>query len=293
MITNPVPIFQQQVTPEELQQLILNDLQHPVLFRDLLASWQFALTWSPQNICQLLSSRTSTFKLCPKRGTEAYRQQFQQNETVFETQCEHVEASFEDFEQWMESREQISGLEHEESVEQDSTSQPAKKAKPNSPNPLMTFPRSQYWLYADYKYMSQLCSDLVGAIDWSVLGFEGRDGTQSTLWVGSEEASTPCHYDTYGCNLVAQLSGVKRWLLFAPAETKKLYPTRVPYEESSVFSEVNIPFPNLTKHPLFKEVTGLEVWRQVLHASVRLCNAPGLCSYISLLLLPSFLQGTT
>ena len=27
-----------------------------------------------------------------------------------------------------------------------------------------------------------------------------------------------CHYDTYGYNLVAQLNGVKRWLLFPPTE---------------------------------------------------------------------------
>lgn len=44
-------------------------------------------------------------------------------------------------------------------------------------------------------------------IDWGVLGFDNRDGTSSTFWLGSAGAYTPCHYDTYGCNLVAQIYG--------------------------------------------------------------------------------------
>lgn len=42
------------------------------------------------------------------------------------------------------------------------------------------------------------------------------------------------------------------WILFPPAEEKALYPTRIPYEESSVFSNVNPLVPNLEKFPLFK-----------------------------------------
>jgi len=44
-------------------------------------------------------------------------------------------------------------------------------------------------------------------VDWSVFGFNGRDGAQSTYWLGSQGAYTVCHYDTYGCNLVAQIYG--------------------------------------------------------------------------------------
>jgi len=44
-------------------------------------------------------------------------------------------------------------------------------------------------------------------VDWSVFGLSGRDGTQSTFWLGSRGAYTVCHYDTYGCNLVAQIYG--------------------------------------------------------------------------------------
>jgi len=47
----------------------------------------------------------------------------------------------------------------------------------------------------------------VQMVDWSVFGFNGRDGAQSTFWLGSQGAHSVCHYDTYGCNLVAQLHG--------------------------------------------------------------------------------------
>ena len=44
-------------------------------------------------------------------------------------------------------------------------------------------------------------------VQWSSLGLQGVDGQHSTLWIGSPGASTPCHYDTYGFNLVAQIQG--------------------------------------------------------------------------------------
>ena len=45
------------------------------------------------------------------------------------------------------------------------------------------------------------------AVDWSLFGFPSKDGSDSTFWMGSAGAETPCHYDTYGCNLVAQIYG--------------------------------------------------------------------------------------
>ena len=56
---------------------------------------------------------------------------------------------------------------------------------------------------------------------------------------GTAGAHTPCHYDTYGCNLVAQVSGKKRWILYPPEDTPLLEPSRIPYEESSVYSQIN------------------------------------------------------
>ena len=68
-----------------------------------------------------------------------------------------------------------------------------------------------------------------------------------------------CHMDTYGDNVVVQVSGRKRWTLFPPSDTPYLYPLRVPFEESSVFSEVNVASPDLTRHPLFAKCHGVRV----------------------------------
>ena len=46
--------------------------------------------------------------------------------------------------------------------------------------------------------------------------------------------------DSYGCNLVCQVVGSKQWTMFPPSASPLLSPTRVPYEESSVYSLVNM-----------------------------------------------------
>merc|ERR1719391_1451811 len=74
---------------------------------------------------------------------------------------------------------------------------------------------------------------------WDGLGYPGRAGKDSTLWIGTQGAYTPCHQDSYGYNLVAQLYGTKRWILFPPDQSELLYPSRVPYEESSTYSGLN------------------------------------------------------
>lgn len=44
----------------------------------------------------------------------------------------------------------------------------------------------------------------------------------------------------------------KRWHLFPPEDTAHLYPTRIPYEESSVFSQVDVLHPDLRRFPAFQ-----------------------------------------
>jgi HSPB1-associated protein 1 len=102
--------------------------------------------------------------------------------------------------------------------------------------------------------------DVLRMVDWRTLGID-KDGIRSTFWFGSAGAHTACHYDTYGTNLVAQLFGEKRWRLFPPS-SQGMYPTRVPYEESSVFSSVWIPQPDTAKHPLYRADDGVEVTLQ-------------------------------
>ena len=110
--------------------------------------------------------------------------------------------------------------------------------------------------------MTELLKDfphLRQSVDWTCCGFPGRSGDNSTIWIGSAEASTPCHVDTYGCNLVAQIYGTKKWTLFPPSETQHLHPTRIPYEESSVFSQVNISRPDLEEFTDFANAVRYEV----------------------------------
>lgn len=63
---------------------------------------------------------------------------------------------------------------------------------------------------------------------------------------GSKGAHTALHYDTYGVNLVFQVKGCKVWKLWKPSSCEEtevkdsMRPTRVPYEESSVFSRWDI-----------------------------------------------------
>ncbi|CAG9859596.1 unnamed protein product [Phyllotreta striolata] len=96
------------------------------------------------------------------------------------------------------------------------------------------------WLYFDYKQLNAWFSNnekLRQEIDWSSLGFPDIKPDDSTIWIGSKGAHTSCHMDCYGFNLVHQIYGSKLWLLFPPEENLK--PTRVPYEESSIYSKFN------------------------------------------------------
>ncbi|KAI5643139.1 cupin-like domain-containing protein [Phthorimaea operculella] len=105
---------------------------------------------------------------------------------------------------------------------------------------------NEEWMYFDYKYLHQWFngeSEVCKGLSWKQFGYPSKGASDSTLWVGSSGAHTPCHQDTYGVNIVAQLHGKKRWILFPP-ETGGLKPTRVPYEESSVYSELNFYCPS-------------------------------------------------
>ncbi|XP_063978492.1 HSPB1-associated protein 1 isoform X2 [Diachasmimorpha longicaudata] len=105
---------------------------------------------------------------------------------------------------------------------------------------------SDNWYYFDYKYMCEWFSEkpeVLSAADWRPFGFD-KTGEDSTLWIGSKGAHTNCHQDSYGCNLVAQIHGHKLWLLFPPDSGKILQETRVPYEESTIYSRLNFFSPS-------------------------------------------------
>ncbi|XP_029661333.1 HSPB1-associated protein 1 isoform X1 [Formica exsecta] len=99
------------------------------------------------------------------------------------------------------------------------------------------------WLYCDYKHMKEFSDkpEIIESFNWLKFGVDkefGENGLYSTIWIGSKGAHTDCHWDTYGYNLVAQIHGRKLWLLYPPSDS--LIPVRLPYEESTVYSKIDI-----------------------------------------------------
>ncbi|CAG9830161.1 unnamed protein product [Diabrotica balteata] len=102
------------------------------------------------------------------------------------------------------------------------------------------------WLYFDYKQLNIWFKDnqnIRQELEWGPLGFPDIKPEDCTIWIGSKGAHTSCHMDCYGFNLVYQIYGSKSWLLFPPEENLK--PTRIPYEESSIYSKLNFFSPNI------------------------------------------------
>nr|XP_022909778.1 HSPB1-associated protein 1 isoform X1 [Onthophagus taurus] len=115
-------------------------------------------------------------------------------------------------------------------------------------NEFLEIDDTENWGYCDYKHLVEHFKDvdeIQNCISWKSLGFPEYTAKESTIWFGTKGAHTPCHKDTYGYNLVAQIYGRKRWLLFPP--NQNLQPTRIPYEESSIFSKLNFFSPNKSK----------------------------------------------
>uniref|UniRef100_A0A4W3JSF5 Hspb associated protein 1 n=1 Tax=Callorhinchus milii TaxID=7868 RepID=A0A4W3JSF5_CALMI len=205
--------------PEEARNIV-ESLQKPAVFCNMVSDWP-ARQWDVQRLSEILDGKPIEFRIGRRKLNKVPQ---------FETQCEYVKATLEEFLVWVHGGSNV------------------------LPEQFSNFPRAQYWAYADYKYIARLLEDkaeLFQDLMWSDFGFPGRDGRDSTLWIGSEGASTPCHLDCYGCNLVLQVQGRKRWHLFPPEDTSFLYPTRIPYEESSVFSKVNVVNPDVKMFPQF------------------------------------------
>uniref|UniRef100_A0AC34GRQ4 JmjC domain-containing protein n=1 Tax=Panagrolaimus sp. ES5 TaxID=591445 RepID=A0AC34GRQ4_9BILA len=97
---------------------------------------------------------------------------------------------------------------------------------------------STHWAYYDYKAAAEtFTQEVTEALSFDKLGIKGEFNDE-TIWIGSPGAYTPCHYDSYGYNLHLQLKGTKRWIVFPP-ETQ-LSPSRIPYEESTIYSLCDI-----------------------------------------------------
>ncbi|KAJ8283068.1 hypothetical protein COCON_G00055870 [Conger conger] len=206
-------------TPEKARE-ILESLQQPVVFLGMATDW-LALDWSVEHLSEILEQKPVRFRIGKTQ---------EEKTPVFETECSYREATLGEFLSWATGQSEASA------------------------GPFRDLPLSDCWAYADYKYLAVLFEDrpaVFEGVAWSDFGYPGRNGRESTLWLGTAGANTPCHLDSYGCNLVLQVQGRKRWHLFPPDDTRCLYPTRIPYEESSVFSRVDVVRPDLQRFPDF------------------------------------------
>ncbi|XP_005386578.1 PREDICTED: HSPB1-associated protein 1 isoform X2 [Chinchilla lanigera] len=207
-------------TPEKAKDIIMS-LRQPAVFCNMVSDWP-SRHWTAEHLSEVLQGKQIRFRMGMKSADTVPQ---------FETTCSYVEATLEEFLTWNCDRSSSFG-------------------------PFRDYDHSKFWAYADYKYFVNLFednSDVFQDVLWSDFGFPGRNGQESTLWIGSLGAHTPCHLDTYGCNLVFQVQGRKRWHLFPPEDTPFLYPTRIPYEESSVFSKVSVVNPDLKCFPRFQK----------------------------------------
>ncbi|XP_070535757.1 HSPB1-associated protein 1 homolog [Ptychodera flava] len=217
--------------PDIAKRLVLETLTAPVVFKGMISDWP-CMNWTIQSLADVLGDQEVKFRIGPKEWSE--------HGVLWERDCCYRDATLHQFSDWLAN---------------DTSNLPED-------NPLKDFEISDSWCYADYKYMAHIFqdkTDVLKAVRWSDFGFHGRDGTESTLWIGSVGSHTPCHYDTYGCNLVAQIHGKKIWYMFPPIQTAMMYPTRIPYEESSVFSQVNVKNPDCRRFPKFRDCTPYNV----------------------------------
>lgn len=185
----------------------LKDCKQPVVFRHALSSWECS-SWTLTDWATKTQNASLIFRVGIKSATGAPQ---------WETEGTRASATIGQFSQW------ISGHADKRSE-------------------LATVDGSSQFAYSSYNYMHNVFRDfpsVLESVDWTSFGFPGRKGADSTLWLGSEGSDTPCHQDTYGYNLVAQLIGKKSWTMFPPKDGSCLYPTRIPFEESSIFSMVN------------------------------------------------------
>jgi hypothetical protein len=73
------------------------------------------------------------------------------------------------------------------------------------------------------------------------------------LWFGAAGTETKLHYD-FSHNLFAQLHGRKRFLLFSPSDSKRLY--RYPLKHwYSHFSQIDVGKPDFRRFPRFEDAT--------------------------------------
>ncbi|TNN12572.1 Ubiquitin thioesterase OTU1 [Schistosoma japonicum] len=198
------------------------DSQHPYVAKGIAGSWESCQKW---DLCYLSGKIKSALKFRLAKRESA--------EVQWETSCPSISATLAEFNDW------INGVDDKN-------------------NPFSMYPKEFWWAYADYIYMTKSTDfkELIKDLSFQELFPCLNNNTISpTFWLGSSKAHTICHRDTYGFNIVVQIKGSKRWILFPPSDNPYMYETRLPLEESTVFSKVNFTLPNYKEHPNILKTT--------------------------------------
>ncbi|XP_073161203.1 HSPB1-associated protein 1 isoform X2 [Lepidochelys kempii] len=236
-------------TPEKAKEIVMS-LQQPAVFCNMVFDWP-ALHWNAKYLSEVLDGKKIQFRMGMKKTDTAPQ---------FETKCSYVEATLEEFLAW-------------------TCGQPTCVSRPFS-----CYDFSKYWTYADYKYIAMIFEDKteifkncieLAAQDASPAAKAGAGLLYKTIIQKEEKFSdiedrgyknfshssgergrAECFGNCGGSDKTykkKERSQRKRWHLFPPGNTTFLYPTRIPYEESSIFSKVNIVNPDLKHCPQFKK----------------------------------------
>lgn len=62
------------------------------------------------------------------------------------------------------------------------------------------------WIGMNYKRGSEIPRNCKDGLDFSYFGFPHAT-EDCSFWLCSKGANTPCHFDSYGCNIVVQIYG--------------------------------------------------------------------------------------
>lgn len=175
-----------------------------------------------------LSSTKTEFRICPLGAGWDERAAKKARRSYKECESSVVCASFFCFDKW------VHGIQSDSEFDA-----------------ITSFETQQQCAYADYKYFRDVFStffeascgpsvtnwaDLMSQLGIRLSSSKSISDDHATLWISSYGAHTPLHLDTYGCNIVVQLKGSKRWCLYETAPGESL---RIPYEESSVYSNAD------------------------------------------------------
>ncbi|CDW54493.1 heat shock proteinB1 associated protein 1 [Trichuris trichiura] len=184
----------------------------PFVLKGMIENWQ-ARKWTFCSVPGLLEDYVFGIRM-------GLRQYDEPGKILYETLCAQAHANAKQFKAW------CNGFTEEKDVGE-----------------LSRFPKEKYWAYVDYEYMFD-CFDHshLEDVDWNIFSLP-YNGRESTFWMGTSGSFTACHYDTYGFNVVAQLCGKKRWILFPPEDSDLLKGSHLPFEESSVYSGCDLFHP--------------------------------------------------